>query len=392
MRDPFCMKTICKTIVLSGVTCLSILLLGCSSSSHRQDPVIEPVASVPSDQFKQYTAAHYFLSSWKNLPNWENDNLDDVWHAWQRSCQYFNQANQKEWQQVCKDSQKINFGEKKAIKDFFEKYLQVWEIRQAKDQSQSVKGSNQGLITGYYEPVLKGSLTRQGVYQAPLYKLPPSWYASPGKLRPTRAELMQSGALKGLEIAWVEDPVAAAFMQIQGSGKIVLENKKILRLGFSGSNNQPYASFGQWLINQNQLTYAQASMQGISEWAKKNPSREKEMLNANPRFIFFKILESSTSLLEGPIGSIGVPLTAGRSIAVDWQSIPRGAPVFLSSTDPQTTKPLQRLVFAQDTGSAIIGGVRADYFWGSGEVAGNSAGKMKQVGRMWAILPKSMYP
>jgi membrane-bound lytic murein transglycosylase A len=203
---------------------------------------------------------------------------------------------------------------------------------------------------------------------------------------------MQSDALKGLEIAWVEDPVAAAFMQIQGSGKIVLENKKILRLGFSGSNNQPYASLGQWLINQNQLTYAQASMQGISEWAKKNPSREKEMLNANPRFIFFKIVESSTSLLEGPIGSIGVPLTAGRSIAVDWQSIPRGTPVFLSSTDPQTTKPLQRLVFAQDTGSAIIGGVRADYFWGSGDSAGNSAGKMKQVGRMWAILPKSMYP
>ena len=386
------MKTICKAIVLSGVTWLSILLSGCGSSSHRQDPVIEPVASVPSDQFKQYTAAHYFLSSWKNLPNWENDDLDDAWHAWQRSCQYFNQSNQKEWQQACKDSQKINFGEKKAIKDFFEKYFQVWEIRQAKDQNQSAKGSNQGLITGYYEPVLKGSLTRQGVYQAPLYKLPPSWYASPSKLRPTRAELMQSGALKGLEIAWVEDPVAAAFMQIQGSGKIVLENKKILRLGFSGSNNQPYASFGQWLINQNQLTYAQASMQGISEWAKKNPSREKEMLNANPRFVFFKIIESSTSLVEGPIGSIGVPLTAGRSIAVDWQSIPRGAPVFLSSTDPQTTKPLQRLVFAQDTGSAIIGGVRADYFWGSGDSAGNSAGKMKQVGRMWAILPKSMYP
>ena len=386
------MKTTCKTTVLSGLICLTILLSGCSSSAHRQDRVVEPIASVPSDQFKQYTAAHYFLSSWKNLPNWENDDLDDAWHAWQRSCQYFNQSNQKEWQQICKDSQKINFGEKKVIKDFFEKYFQVWEIRQAKDQNQSAKGSNQGLITGYYEPVLKGSLTRQGVYQAPLYKLPPSWYASTSKLRPTRAELMQSGALKGLEIAWVEDPVAAAFMQIQGSGKIVLENKKILRLGFSGSNNQPYASLGQWLISQNQLTYAQASMQGISEWAKKNPSREKEMLNANPRFVFFKILESSTSLVEGPIGSIGVPLTAGRSIAVDWKSIPRGAPVFLSSTDPQTTKPLQRLVFAQDTGSAIIGGVRADYFWGSGELAGNSAGKMKQVGRMWAILPKSMYP
>ena len=165
-----------------------------------------------------------------------------------------------------------------------------------------------------------------------------------------------------------------------------------MRLGYAGTNNQTFVSYAQWLIQQKQMTYSQASMQAISSWAKNNPARINEMLNVNPRFVFFKVLESSNSLQEGPIGSIGVPLTAGRSIAVDWQSIPRGAPVYISTKDPQTSKPLERLVFAQDTGSAILGGVRADYFWGTGDLAGDTAGKMKQTGRMWVILPVSMFP
>jgi membrane-bound lytic murein transglycosylase A len=114
------------------------------------------------------------------------------------------------------------------------------------------------------------------------------------------------------------------------------------------------------------------------------------MLNANPRFVFFKILESTIDPQEGPIGSIGVPLSAGRSIAVDWLAIPKGAPVFLATTDPDSGKPINRLVFAQDTGNAIVGGVRADYYWGSGDFAGEKAGKMKQNGRLWVILPKGM--
>jgi len=374
----------------------TILLSSCATSDKPPEPktktISDPVATVPSNQFRQFPAAHYHLSSWKNLPAWENDSLEQAWQSWQRSCQYFNKATQTPWQAVCKESQQVNGSDKKAIKDFYEKNFQVWEIRQARDQNQYLRGSQEGLITGYYEPILKGSLTRQGVYQTPLYKMPPSWHAAPSKVRPARAELLQSGALKGLEIAWVEDPVAAAFMQIQGSGKILLDNKKILRLGYAGTNNQTFVSYAQWLIQQKQMTYSQASMQAISSWAKNNPTRVNEMLNVNPRFIFFKVLESTTTIQEGPIGSIGVPLTAGRSIAVDWQSVPRGAPVYISTTDPQTSQPLQRLVFAQDTGSAIVGGVRADYFWGTGDLAGDTAGKMKHTGRMWVILPVSMFP
>ncbi len=381
-----------KSVVIQyiAISCFTILLGACTTPIVKTQKPSESVAPLPSPQFNQYPAAQYFLSSWSNLPNWDEDQLDQTWNAWQKSCQSLNKSNQVEWRQVCEKARMVDVHSSSAIRDYFEEHFKVWEIRQTKDLKQFAKGSNEGLITGYFEPLLKGSLQRQGVYQTPLHRYPPSWQSSKDKLRPTRAALLASQELKGLEIAWVEDPVAAAFMQIQGSGKIQLENKKILRLGFAGTNNQTFASFGTWLIQQNELTYEKASMQGISDWAKKNPQRVQTMLNANPRYVFFKVLESSTSSLEGPIGSIGVSLTAGRSIAVDWQAIPKGAPVYLSTTDPETGKPLERLVFAQDTGSAIVGGVRADFYWGSGDAAGDKAGKMKQSGRIWAILPKGL--
>ena len=149
-------------------------------------------------------------------------------------------------------------------------------------------------------------------------------------MRPPRKDLLNSNTLHGQEIVWVEDPVAAAMMQIQGSGRILLENQQILRLSFAGTNQQRYQSIAQWLIDRKELTTQQASMQSISEWAKKNPQRINELLDANPRYVFFKILRDQLSLKDGPIGSIGVSLTPGRSIAVDWQAIPKGAPMFLS--------------------------------------------------------------
>ena len=177
-------------------------------------------------------------------------------------------------------------------------------------------------------------------------------------------------------------------MQIQGSGKIRLEDGRIIRLGFAGPNDQPFKSFAQWLLDRREITRSQATMQGISDWAKKNPSRVSEMLNANPRFVFFKVLPGGVSAELGPNGALGVPLTAERSIAVDLQALPLGAPVFLASTRPLSTQPLQRLVMAQDTGKAIVGGVRADFYWGSGDAAAELAGRMKQSGRLWLLLPR----
>ena len=235
---------------------------------------------------------------------------------------------------------------------------------------------------------MNGSLTRTAIYNVALYAYPNAWKKNKPSLGPARAELMSSGMLKGSEIAWVQDPVAAAFMQIQGSGKIRLDDGRIVRLGYAGTNDQPFKSFAQWLLDRKEITRSEATMQGISQWAKRNPDRVNEMLNANPRFVFFKELPGNVDPDLGPTGALGVPLTAERSIAVDLQALPLGAPVFLATTRPLSSQSLQKLVIAQDTGKAIVGGVRADYYWGSGESAGELAGRMKQNGKMWLLLPR----
>jgi membrane-bound lytic murein transglycosylase A len=286
------------------------------------------------------------------------------------------------WRQVCSQANGVSDKDKQVIRQYFEANFQVYEVRN------SATGNESGLITGYYEPVMNGSQTRTANFTVPLYGLPNTWKGSKPNPAPTRAELMGSGDLKGSELAWVQDPVAAAFMQIQGSGKIRLEDGRVLRLGYAGTNDQPFKSFAQWLLDRKEITRGEASMQGISAWAKRNPGRVEEMLNANPRFVFFKELPSDVSADLGPNGALGVPLTAERSIAIDLKAMPLGAPVFLSTSKPLTTQTLQKLVMAQDTGKAIVGGVRADYYWGSGDFAGELAGRMKQDGKMWLLLPR----
>ena len=158
-----------------------------------------------------------------------------------------------------------------------------------------------------------------------------------------------------------------------------------MRLGVGGTNNQPFRSFARWLLDQGEITPVQATMQGIKAWARANPGRVEEMLNINPRYVFFAETPGNTG---GPIGKLGVPLTDERSIAVDPTFIPLGSPVFLSTTKPLSTEPIQKLVFAQDVGSAIRGAVRADYYFGHGDAAGDLAGRMKQAARLWVLVPK----
>jgi membrane-bound lytic murein transglycosylase A len=323
------------------------------------------------------------------LPGWKDDAMDGVWTTWQKSCNYIQKSSMgSPLKKLCIESDTLKNPSPLQVKQFFENNFQTLPLRQSLPSNGYTKGSAQGLITGYYEPILKGSLTKTLGFQIPLYQYPVAWKSDTKLLRPVRAELLKSALLKGNEIAWVNDPVAAAMMQIQGSGKIQLENGQMLRLGFAGTNNQPYQSIANWLIQQQEMTTSQASMQNISNWAKKNPGRVQDLLNANPRYVFFKI-NSSGSMEDGPIGALGEPLTAQRSIAVDWQYIPKGSPVFLSTSDPKTGKKIESLVFAQDTGSAIVGSVRADYYWGSGDLAGEKAGMTKQSGSMWLLVPKN---
>ena len=326
--------------------------------------------------------ANFSAVGWQSLPGWQDDDLSQAWPAWIKSCDALRKrGGEVNWRQVCAQASNVSSRDTQAIRRYFESYFQAYEIR-------NNSGSESGLITGYYEPVMNGSLTRTSVYNVPLYGYPMAWKKSKPNPGPTRAELISSGTLKGSEIAWVQDPVAAAFMQIQGSGKIRLEDGRVVRLGFAGTNDQPFKSFAQWLLDRKEITRSEATMQGISQWAKRNPERVNEMLNANPRFVFFKELPGNMDADLGPIGALGVPLTTERSIAIDLQALPLGAPVFLATTRPLSSQPLQKLVMAQDTGKAIVGGVRADYYWGSGDSAGEMAGRMKQNGKMWLLLPR----
>src|SRR5207253_2916974 len=188
------------------------------------------------------------------------------------------------------------------------------------------------------------------------------------------------GPLKGLELAWVEDPVDLFFLHIQGSGQVELENGERIRVGYADQNGHPFRSLGRLLIERGEIPAERASMQGIKDWARRNPGRAQEFLNANPSYVFFRELPRD---LTGPLGALGVPLTPERSIAVDPRVVPLGVPVYLATTWPNTADALNRLMVAQDTGGAIAGAVRADFFWGFGDAAGSQAGRMRQSGKMW---------
>lgn len=366
-----------------SVFAISIIsfIAGCSTPPTRGTAYRSSGGAAPGSYSS--SIASFQAVSWGALPGWQEDSLAQAWPAWLKSCGALRKRNSEiNWRQVCTLANSVSSRDTQAIRQYFETNFQAYEVRS------NSTGSDKGLITGYYEPVMNGSLTRTATYAVPLYGLPKAWRGNKPSPGPTRAELMSSGILRGSEIAWVQDPVAAAFMQIQGSGKIRLEDGRVLRLGYAGTNDQPFKSFAQWLLNRKEINRSQATMQGISAWAKRNPDRVEEMLNANPRFVFFKELPSDVSADVGPIGALGVPLTSERSIAIDLKAMPLGAPVFLSTTRPLSSQALQKLVMAQDTGKAIVGGVRADYYWGSGDSAGELAGRMKQDGRMWLLLPR----
>jgi membrane-bound lytic murein transglycosylase A len=361
-----------------------VLLVGCATLPTRAPGQRAPSteSSAPAASFTSPIAT-FSAVAWQQIPGWQEDDLSAAWSAWLESCKAMVKRNStRSWSGVCDRAKTVSGSNPQAVRRYFEDAFQAYAIRSNSTSSET------GLVTGYYEPIMNGSRVRTSRYTVPLYGYPAAWSRIKPNPGPTRAELMESNLLRDSELVWVEDPVAAAFMQIQGSGKIKLDDGTVLRFGFAGTNEQPFKSFAQWLLNKGEITRSQATMQGIQSWAKRNPRRVEEMLNANPRFVFFKELPSNVSPDLGPIGALGVPLTAERSIAVDLKAMPLGAPVFIATTRPLSKQALRRLVMAQDTGTAIVGGVRADYYWGTGDAAGELAGRMKQDGQMWLLLPK----
>jgi membrane-bound lytic murein transglycosylase A len=322
---------------------------------------------------------------WTALPGWNDDRLAQAWPALLKSCQRPAPA----WIAPCNDARSLSPRSDREMRDWFERNLQPYRIepRQAAER---------GLLTGYYEPVFDATRRPSTQFRYPLYGVP----ADLAQRRPywTRQQIdtlpAAQASLRGREIAYVADPLDALVLQIQGSGRLRLAepNGKVttVRLAYAGHNDQPYRSVGRWLIEQGELQAGQASWPDIKAWTLRNPTRINEMLWINPRYVFFRE-EPLTDPALGPKGAQGVPLTPGRSIAVDPTSIPYGTPVWIDTTEPLSTQPLRRLVLAQDTGSAIKGAVRADYFWGWDAAAAENAGRMKQPLRMWALWPRGAH-
>lgn len=342
-------------------------------------------------------------ATWEALDGFEQDNASLAWPAWMQSCVAL--GNKPMWQNACSAAallhkQSNGSPTNEAVKSYFKQYFTVYKAT-------NVDGSESGMITGYYEPLLKGSRTKSARYPYPLYQKPDDLITVEldsvypdlkfkrvrgrlvgNKLVPyyNRAEIESlSSPLKGREFIYVDDIIDVFFLHIQGSGLVQLDNGEQVHVGYADQNGHTYNSIGRLLVERGELTLDKASMQGIKNWTRNNMDKLRELFNQNPSYVFFRELAPN---LPGPLGALGVPILAEKSVAVDPKYVPLGAPIFLSTTEPNSPKPLKRLMMAQDTGGAIKGGVRADFFWGAGHEAGARAGAMKQVGKIWVLLPK----
>lgn len=341
-------------------------------------------------------------SEWSALPDWTRDELTQAAPALRESCEPLRRKDPS-WRGFCEAFAALGPNPDTArLRDLIEAHLEPWAVH-------NPDGSTQGLVTGYYEPLIHGSRTRTERYVWPIHGVPSDMLTIDfAELFPelkhlrlrgrvvgnrvvpywTRAELdAQQDRLPAPVLLWAADPIDLFFLQVQGSGRVQLPDGTRVRIGYADQNGHPYQSIGRWLVAQGELTLAQASMEGIRTWAQTNPHRLNELLHTNPSYVFFRELPSNDA---GPLGALGVPLTSQRSIAIDPRTIPLGAPVFLDTTEPLSERPMRKLVVAQDTGGAIKGAVRADFFWGFGGDAGRLAGRMRQQGQMWVLLPKGM--
>lgn len=378
-----------------GLLCALFALAGCETTRPVKPPLKEPaVKPTPAG-----TAGMLRQAAWQDLPQWQDDDIAAAWEPVLASCRVL--AAQESWREVCSAAQANPNPDREQARRFFELNFTPFQVIHA-------DGREEGLITGYYEPLLRGSRKPSARFRFPLYGVPDDLLVVDlsevypelksmrlrGRLDGRRVvpyydraqiELGQA-QLSGREIVWVDDAIELFFLQIQGSGRITLDNGAVLRVGYAEQNGHPFRSIGRLLVERGELPLERASMQGIQAWARANPAKLTDLLNHNASYVFFRELPAD---LPGPLGTLGVPLTARRSIAIDQRFVPLGAPVYVATTWPLSARPLNRLMVGQDTGGAIRGPVRADFFWGFGEDAAREAGRMKQALKMWVLLPNS---
>jgi len=347
-----------------------------------------------------------------DLPGWREDAVEEALAAFLRSCARLDRAEPRaenslgtaaEWRDACSAAARVPRGDRGAARAFFETAFTP--------VAASNHGERTGLFTGYYEPTLHGSRKPSARYRVPLYRRPPElvtvdlglfreeWKGRriAGKVAgrtfvpfADRAEIW-TGALagRGLELAWVDDPIDAFFVEIQGSGRVELAEGGVLRVGYAAQNGQAYFAIGRDLVERGALKKEEVSLQSIRAWLLAHPQEALQVMARNRSYVFFDEQQG-----EGPLGAEGVALTPGRSLAVDLKYLPLGVPIWLDGKAPAVSerapdRPLRRLLVAQDTGGAITGPVRGDVFWGHGEEAAAVAGRMKHPGRVWLLLPRS---
>ncbi|MEX1147325.1 MAG: murein transglycosylase A [Sphingomonadales bacterium] len=351
--------------------------------------------------------------SFDRLPGWSGDDQDAALASLLKSCDRLERLDPGDqygpgsvarpavdWIKACGAARRVPTGDTRAARAFFEARFEPFVARVGARQT--------GLLTGYFEPELRGSLERRAPYLTPLHTRPPDLVnVQLGRFLPSLAgrsitgvvegrELapyasraqIRDGALDGrdLELLWVDDPVAAFFLEVQGSGRVRLEDGTVLRIGYAGKNGRPYTSIGRVLIDRGAIAREDMSLQALRRWLHDNPDQRDAILHHNESYVFFHILDG-----DGPLGSQGVVLTPGRSLAVDRGVWPMGMPVWIDGVLPPEVAgpdvPLRRLTVAQDTGGAITGALRGDLFWGPGADAERLAGHMKQDASFVVLLP-----
>jgi membrane-bound lytic murein transglycosylase A len=369
--------------------CLALILLAAACASPQKP---QPQCPCPPPKPAPETA-RYEARGFSDLPGWREAQLEPSLRAFLGGCARLAAAKK-----ACELAKAVPPGDEGAARRLFESEFTPYAVV-------SSESGDSGLITGYYEPIINGSRTQTALHRHPIYGVPDDLVVVDlGTVSPETRGLRLRGRLDGRRlvpywsrgeidargsalaapvIAWSADPVELFFLQIQGSGQVQLENGERLRVGYADQNGHPYRSLGRHLVERNELLLEQASMQGIKAWAAANPAKLQEALSQNPSYVFFRELPTS----DGPIGALSVPLHAERSLAVDRRFIPLGAPVYLATTFPLSEQPLERLMAAHDTGGAIRGVVRGDFFWGTGPDAGSQAGRMRQQGRLWLLWP-----
>ena len=338
---------------------------------------------------------------WHDLPGWTQDTHAKAWPALLQQCVKMPKRN-PDWKTICDEAYALGSSiDDNTARRFFETHFVPHRFHGSGDQGK-------GLVTGYYEPVLNGSLTKTGQYRHPVHARPDDlirvdlaglYPELEGKrlrgrlvgntLVPyyTRDEITGGKApLDDKVLLWVDDPVALFFLHIQGSGRVRLPDGRLIGIGYADQNGQPYTSIGKVLIEQGEIAEEDISLFTIRDWLRGHPNDAERLLNRNRSYVFFQLRESAP---VNPVGSLNVPLTPARSIAVDPKSIALGTPVWIDTSWPDgRDTPLRRLMLAQDTGGAIKGHARADIFWGSGPRAEKLAGEMKQEGTFYVLLPK----